>query len=332
MKRIITIKDVAKAAGVSIGTVSKAMNGRVGMSEDTREKVLASAKAVGFRRNDLAHALHRGTSRTIGIVSSDNVGRFTMPIAAGLEERLAPEQISVFLCNATEDVELERRHIAQLLARRVDGLVFTARRLDKRPAPRAEDLGIPFVFAFSQGDEASLSILPDDAQGAGLAIDHLVSCGRSRIAHITGPAHFEAVQQRRQGYEQALRTHQLSYMSSLLGQWSEHSGFEMARELFETTSSKPDALFCGSDQIARGALDYLREHNLRVPEDVAVVGFDNWAVMAEAARPALTTIDMNLKALGFAAADQLLKLLSGQKISGLQRLPCSLVVRKSSLT
>lgn len=332
MKRLITIRDVARTAGVSIGTVSKALNGRDGMSPDTRSKILAAAKSVGFRRNDLAHALHRGTSRTVGIVSNDNFGRFTMPIAAGLEERLAPEQISVFLCNATEDAELERKHISQLLAKRVDGLVFTARRLDKRPAPQAEDIGVPFVFAFSQGDSDALSILPDDEQGARLAIDHLVDCGCRRIAHITGPPHFEAVQQRRRGYEKGLTAHRLTYMASLLGKWSEQSGYELAREFFSASGDKPDGLFCGSDQLARGALDYLREHGILVPGQVAVVGFDNWLVMAEAARPPLTTIEMNLKALGHAAADRLLSLMRGQKLSGLQRLPCSLVIRHSTQT
>jgi LacI family transcriptional regulator len=330
MRRIITIRDVAKAAGVSIATVSKAMNGRVGMSDATRHKVQAAAKAVGFRRNDLAHALHRGTSRTVGIVSSDNFGRFTMPIAAGLEERLTGEGMSVFLCNATEDEDLERKHISQLLAKRVDGLVFTARRLDKRPAPSVEELRVPVVFAFSQGDASSLSVVPDDAQGARLAVDHLIAAGRMRIAHITGPQHFEAVQQRRNGYEVALRDGRLSYMACHIGRWSEQSGYEMASDLFDGGPEQPDALFCGSDQIARGAMDFMRERGICVPNDVAVIGFDNWDVMAEAARPALSSIDMNLKALGNAAGDMLLKLMNGQKLSGVHRLPCSLVVRHSS--
>ena len=186
-KRTITIRDVAKAAGVSISTGSKAMNGNPGMGEDTRKRVLKAAKTVGFTPNDLAHALHRGTSKTVGMVSSDNSGRFTLPIAAGLEKELLPDQISVFWSNATDDGELEKRYIAQLVAKRVD------------------ELDIPIVFAFSQGDNAEVpTLLPDDEQGARLAVEHLVSLGHRRIAHITGPHHFEAVQRRNAGYRKAI--------------------------------------------------------------------------------------------------------------------------------
>jgi len=331
-KKIITIRDVAKAAGVSISTVSKAMNGNPGMGEETRKRVLKAAKAVGFRRNDLAHALHRGTSKTVGIVSSDNFGRFTMPIAAGLEMELSPHQISVFLCNATDDVELEKRHIAQLLAKRVDGLVFTARRLDKRHTPSADELGIPIVFAFSQGDNAEVpTLLPDDEQGARLAVEHLVSLGHRRIAHITGPQHFEAVQRRSAGYRTAITKGRVGdYSQTLMGRWSEASGYDMARDLFAAGRDRPDAIFAGSDQIARGAMEYLREHGISIPQDVSIIGFDNWEVMAEAVRPKLTTIDMNLNALGAAAGNTLMRLMKGEIVKGIERLPCSLIVREST--
>ena len=331
-KKIITSRDVAKAAGVSISTVSKAMNGNPGMGAETRSRVLNAAKVIGFRRNDLAHALHRGTSKTVGIVSSDNFGRFTMPIAAGLEMQFASQQISVFLCNATDDAEIEKRHISQLLAKRVDGLVFTARRLDRRPAPRSEDLGIPIVFAFSQGDNAEVpSLLPDDVQGARLAVEHLLSLGHRRIAHITGPQHFEAVQQRMQGYQQALqKAGTANYNEIRLGRWSEAAGYEMTRSLLEEKGERPDAIFCGSDQLARGVVDCLRERGLSVPQDISIVGFDNWDVMVEAARPCLTSVDMNLKALGAAAGQTLMRLMDGEHVSGVERLACSLIVRQST--
>jgi LacI family transcriptional regulator len=330
VRRIITIKDVARSTGVSISTVSKALNGHPGMSADTRKKVLTAAEKIGFRRNDLAHALHRGTSRTIGIISSDNFGRFTIPIAAGLEERLGADQISVFLCNATEDPALERKHIAQLLAKRVDALVFTARRLDKRPAPIAEELGVPHVFAFSQGGAGAISIIPDDEQGARLAVEHLVSCGASRIAHISGPERFEAVAQRRAGYEKAIAARGLAFMATRNGPWSEQSGYRLAQELFSSGGAKPDALFCGSDQLARGALDHLREAGISVPGQVQVIGFDNWDVMTEGARPKLTSIDMNLRRLGHASGETLIELLNGGRVSGTQRLPCTLIQRAST--
>lgn len=330
-KKIITIRDVAKAAGVSISTVSKAMNGNPGMGEDTRKRVMQAAQAVGFRRNDLAHALHRGTSKTVGIVSSDRFGRFTMPIAAGLEAQLATQQISVFLCNATDDPETERRHIAQLLAKRVDGLVFTARRLDRRPAPDVTELGVPVLFAFSQGDNAEVpSILPDDEQGGGLATQHLVDLGHKRIAHITGPESFTSVNMRAKGYRETLAKAGLSYSYISHGEWSEGAAYRQMRDILATPGTHPDAIFCGSDQLARGVLDCLRESGISVPHDISVVGFDNWGVMAEAARPTLTSIDMNLTALGAAAGDMLTRLMNGEHAAGTRYLPCGLVIRQST--
>jgi LacI family transcriptional regulator len=113
------------------------------------------------------------------------------------------------------------------------------------------------------------------------------------------------------------------------GQWSEAWGREAAQHLFSRRRGAPDALFCGNDQIARGAVDALREMGLSVPDDVGVVGFDNWGVMAEAARPALTSVDMNLEALGREAGASLMEMMGSRALKGVRRLPCSLVVRDS---
>ena len=327
-----TIRDVARLADVSIGTASKALNAGGRMSRETREKVMRVAREIGYRPNDLAQSLHRAKSRTIGIISNDSFGRFSFPIVEALEERLAEAGIAVFMCNATDDPERERQHLDQLLGKRIDGLVVTARRADKRApiGPLAHSL--PVIYVFSQADDpGALSLLPDDEGGAVLAVAHLASLGRKRIAHITGPEHFEAVRLRRNGYRSALAEAGLPEIAGfyLSGAWSEAWGREAAARLLSATQ-RPDAIFCGNDQIARGASDTLREMGLAVPADVAIVGFDNWDVLALAARPQLTSIDMNLKALGREAGDSLLEMIAGKKLSGIRRRPCSLVVRGSS--
>ena len=164
-----------------------------------------------------------------------------------------------------------------------------------------------------------------------LAVAHLASLGRKRIAHVTGPEHFEAVRLRRNGYRSALAEAGLPEIAGfyLSGAWSEAWGREAVARLL-SGKQRPDAIFCGNDQIARGASDTLREMGLAVPADVAIVGFDNWDVLALAARPQLTSIDMNLKALGREAGDSLLEMIAGKKLSGIRRRPCSLVVRGSS--
>ena len=327
----LTIRDVARLAGVSIGTASKALNANGRLSAETRGRVLRVASEIGYRPNDLAQSLHRARSMTVGILSNDSFGRFAFPIVEALERRLSDHGIAVFMCNATDDPVRERRHIEQLLGKRVDGLVVTARRADKREPIEPVARGLPVVYVYSRVESPdALCLLPDDKGGAGLAVTHLAALGRKRIAHITGPERFEAVRLREEGYRDALAQAGLVAEAEecLAGDWSEAWGRQATRRLFKRRRP-PDALFCGNDQIARGAIDALRDLGRSVPAEVAVVGFDNWEVMAKGARPPLTSIDMNLDALGRAAGECLLDMMSGRAVAGVRRLPCSLVVRES---
>ena len=326
-----TIHDVARLASVSIGTVSKALNGNGRISVETRGRVAAVANKVGYRPNHLAQSLHRGQSFTVGVISNDNFGRFAMPIVEGLEECLSERRISVFMCNATDDPALEASHVESLLAKRVDGIVVTGRRADRRPRLQVPIAGLPTLYVFSQTDDPeALCLLPDDYGGARLACDHLIELGRRRIAHVTGPERFEVVLLRRDGYRAALKSAKLSAPDDyfLSGPWSEAWGRQALDRLLAGGRS-PDAIFCGNDQIARGVAEALRERGQKAPDDVALVGFDNWAVIAEATRPQLTSVDMNLKALGRETGRRLMAMIAGERQSGVHRLPCSLVIRES---
>jgi len=328
----VTLRDVARLAGVSIGTASKALNRGGKLSDETRERVIACARQLGFRPNDLAQSLHRGQSFTVGAISNDSFGRFSMPIIEGLEECLTDSAMSVFMCNATDDPQREARHVESLLGKRVDGIVVTGRRADLRPRLEVHESGVPVVYVYSQVDDPSaLCLLPDDQGGAVLACSHLAALGRRRIAHVTGPERFEAVRLRRAGFVSALSSAGLKVDDAMTmnGDWSEEWGRSALERLFARRRGAPDAIFCGNDQIARGVVDGLRERGITVPGDVAVVGFDNWQIIAEACRPPLTTIDMNLKQLGREAGRRLIDLIAGRPHAGVHRLPCSLVVRAS---
>ena len=326
----VTIRDVARESGVSVSTVSKALNGNGQLRPETRTQVRSIAERLGFRPNDIAQSLLRKRTFTVGLISTDSYGRFSIPVLEGIESALEPEQISVFLCNADEPLR-ERRHVESLLAKRVDGIIVTGRRTDLR---RPVDLGgasVPVVYAFAQvASRGALCLLPDDRGGARLATEHLIACGRRRIAHVTGPNTFEAVRERRGGFRAALSSAGLGCPANrvLVGSWSEAFGREAARRLIGLRPPL-DAIFCGSDQIARGLIDGLREEGVSVPDDVAVVGFDNWDVIAAATRPPITTVDMNLRQLGQQAGARLLAMVDGPQESGIERLPCSLVVRQS---
>ena len=331
--KVATIRDVARIAGVSIGTASKALNENGRLTAETRAKVLAAARTIGYHPNDLALSLHRTRSMTVGIISSDSFGRFTLPIVEALEQQLADQGIAIFMCNATDDPARERQHLDALLGKRIDGLVVTSRRADERPPVGPLPAGMPVIYVYTRPDDHSaLALIPDDGGGARLAVEHLLSLGRRRIAHITGPERFEAVRLRNEGYRAALESAGLTPRPTdyISGNWSEACGRDAIGRLFDGNAAPPDAIFCGNDQIARGAADALRERGVDVPREVAIVGFDNWNIMTEAARPQLSSIDMNLSELGREAGRHLLAMIAGERESGTRRLPCTLVVRDSS--
>ncbi|HEY3010045.1 MAG TPA: LacI family DNA-binding transcriptional regulator [Micromonosporaceae bacterium] len=328
----MTINDVAGLAGVSPGTASKALNGRGQLRTETRKRVVAAAEKLGFHVNLLARNLLEGRTYTVGVLTTDSFGRFTIPVMLGAEDALGAGQISVLLCDGRGDRIREQHYVRTLLGRRVDGIIVTGRTTDPRPS-LGRDLPIPVVYARARSDDPDdLSLLHDDQQGARLAIRHLLGTGRRRIAHITGPERHLAARDRAAGTRAALEAagERLVLDQPLWGEWSERWGREAATMLMRS-GEKFDGIFCGSDQIARGVADALREAGRRVPEEVGLVGVDNWEVMAEGCRPPLTTIDLNLTELGHAAATKLLRAIEGHPLEkGVQLMPCRLVTRHST--
>ena len=326
--RRATIRDVAAEAGVSIGTASKALNGQGKLRPETRERVAEAAKRLGFAPNTLAQALLAGRSFTVGLITTDSFGRFSIPVMLGAEDALGTGQISVFMCDTRDDPEREQRYIEMLAARRVDGLIVTGRRIEPRPPARTPG-SIPVVYAMTQPDDGDgAAVLPDDEGGGRAAAEHLLGIGRRRIAHITGPERFLCARLRAHGVTSVLEDVGLEICGGTrYGEWSEHWGREAAGQLL---ADRPDAIFCGSDQIARGVADTLRAVGRRIPDDVALVGFDNWGPMTLGALPPLSSVDMCLEEVGRAAAGHLLAAIGGEPAHGTHRLPCRLVVREST--
>jgi LacI family transcriptional regulator len=188
------------------------------------------------------------------------------------------------------------------------------------------NLRVPVVYAFTDGAPDSVTFRSDDAQGAQLAVEWLVKIGRRRIAHITGPEDFFSVRERASAYRRVTGEAE----PVMFGTWVESWGHEAVAQIWSREGEKPDGIFCGNDQIARGVVDALRERGIRVPQDVSVVGFDNWEIVAGQTRPPLTTVDMELKELGRQAGLTVLALAEGRVVEpGILKLPCRLVVRQS---
>ena len=327
----MTVTDVARLAGVSPGTVSKALNGRGSISPETVRRVQEAADRLGYQPNALARGLLTGRSCTVGLITTDSFGRFSIPILQGAEDALGPGSVSVLLCDSRDDRIREQHYLRILLERRVDGIIVTGRRQDPRE-PIGAGLSVPVVYAMTQSTSPDdLSLVPDDLQGGELATRHLLSTGRTRIGHITGPTRFVASRLRAQGAQDTLAAAglELAGGSVLYGEWTEEWGRQAADMLLRAAPGV-DGIFCGNDQIARGVADALREAGRQVPDEIAIVGFDNWEIIATASRPPLTTVDMNLRELGNAAAERLLAAIEGKFTPGVERLPCSLVLRASS--
>lgn len=327
----VTLTDVADLAGVSVGTASKALSGSGRMRPETRQRVLEAARSLDFRPNEQARSLLAGRSWTVGLITTDGIGRFSTPVLLGAEDALGAGKISVLLCDTRGDAIRERHYVQTLLGRRVDGIIVTGRRTDAR-APLAGLGGVPTVYALAPStDPADMSVASDDEGGARLAVEHLIASGRRRIAHVTGPAHHAAARHRARLTEDLLAQADLELYGGRVqfGDWSEAWGRRAAHSVLRTAPDT-DAFFCGNDQIARGVADTLREEGRHVPDDIAVVGYDNWDTMALASRPPLTTIDMSLGEIGRIAALRLLEAIDGTPTSGVQTVPCKLIMRESS--
>ena len=329
-ERAVTISQVAALARVSIGTASKALNGRGALRPETRLRVQQAADQLGFVANAAARSLLTGRSYTVGMITTDTIGRFSIPLLIGAEDALGAGQMSVLLCDARDDPIREQYYLRTLLSRKVDGIIVTGRRTQAR-APIGVDLPIPVVYAFiSSTDPRDCSVVPDEDDGARRAVHHLLSIGRRRIAHVTGPEHHHSATVRASAAAATLAAEGLELAApTLYGEWSEAWGRHAAGILL-STDAEVDAVFCGSDQIARGLAEALREAGKKIPHDVALVGFDNWDVMVEACRPPLTSIDMGLEGIGRTAAELLLAAINGEPAHGKLARPCRLVPRIST--
>ncbi|PDQ35667.1 MAG: LacI family transcriptional regulator [Candidatus Lumbricidophila eiseniae] len=330
--RATTLSDVARRADVSIATASKALNGRFDVAPATRQRILAAAAELDFSPNPMAKGLSADRSGTVGILTGDLEGRFMIPILMGAENAFGTGRVNAFLCDARGDQIREQHHLKALLVRHVDGIIVVGPSTNPRPS-LGQDIPVPVVYAYAPSeDPRDTSLTSDEVMGGRIQVEHLIACGRTRIAHISGDPTFAATQNRVQGIRQALDAAGLELVGPpLLSQWSEAWGRDAAAMLLERHPDI-DAIACASDQIARGVLDTARDMGRRVPEDIAVIGYDNWDVLALNSRPQLSTIDANLEELGRLAAHQVFDAMDGTDTSaGSKNLPVRLVIRGSTI-
>jgi LacI family transcriptional regulator len=312
-----TLTDVASLAGVSLTTASKAINGRDRISEVTRKRVLRTARELSYSPNLVAKSLASGRSSIIGVLLRDPlVHRFAMPIVIGAQWVLEQREFSAIIADA-RGVDDRLSDLALMLRRRnVDGLLIVGDNQGKSPSIAAS-AKIPCVYVHGPTtNPRDVVHVTDDFAGAVAIINHLVGTGRSRIAYISGPEHSPAVQQRLLGTAHALDENGLRLAGEIrYGPWSQRWGRLAAREVLATTPDL-DAIACASDQIAAAVLETVVASGRRVPDDVAITGYDNWAVFAQETDPPLTTLDMDFERLGASAVSDLFAMIGGARLGG----------------
>jgi len=329
--RPATLKDVAAAAGVSIATASKALRGGYKVRADTRGRVERAAAALRFTPTRLDANRPHGRSGTVGLITHDLEGRFSIPVMMGAEDAFGTGGIQAFLCDARGDAKKEREQVRALLARRVDGFIVVGDTTNPRPS-LGRDLRVPVVYAYSpSADPTDISVVSDGYGAGRLAIEHLLDSGRRRIAYVAGDPSFAAAVDRAAGAGEAMASRGLQFVGGgpFFGDWTEAWGRRETRRLL-ASDTEIDAIACGADQLARGVLDALRETGRRVPTDIAVMGHDDWRHIATQARPPLSSISMDLEELGRLAARLLFTAIDGGGGAGVHVVPTRLVVRGST--
>ncbi|MFB5084965.1 LacI family DNA-binding transcriptional regulator [Symbiobacterium thermophilum] len=309
----VTIRDVARRAGVGVATVSRVLNGTGYVKAETRERVLAAAAELGYVPSQLARGLVRRLSGTVGLVVPDITNPFFPLITRGVEDAASEAGYTVFLCNTDNDPVLEAQDVRKLREHRVDGIIFvgTTERRELVDQLLADD--IPVVVMDRQLEHADVdTVTVDNVAGAQAACRHLIELGHRRIAHAAGHQSTRTGQDRCQGYRMALEEADIPYDPACVtwGDFTFESGFRVGQVLLGL-SPRPTAVFAGNDLIALGVIRAAEEAGLSVPDDLSVVGFDN-IQMAALVRPGLTTVRQPAREMGRLAMTMLLERIRGE--------------------
>jgi LacI family transcriptional regulator len=330
----VTLADVARRAGVSIATVSYALNGRAGVGEETRAHVLRIAEEVGFRPNRLASGLRTGQTRVLGLVLADITNPFYPEIAGGVIAAAAEAGYEVFLSHSGVEGELDVESVRALCDQRCAALIFTS--LMATDGPLIVDVlstGVPLVQVVRRvaGVETDFVGI-DDRAGAREAAQHLLDLGHRELAMLLGPLDSSASNERALGFREALAAAGIEPDPARLVecQLTVAAGYEAAKRLLAAGGAPPQAVLCGNDLIALGAIDALADHGLSVPDDVSVVGFDDiWFSSSRLVQ--LTSVRQPRDAMGRAAVSLALARLADPEIAARDViLPHELVVRRTS--
>jgi DNA-binding LacI/PurR family transcriptional regulator len=311
----VSIKDIAKAAGVSHSTVSRALSNNPLIPEKTRQRIERIASKLGYTPNAIARGLVTNQTRAVGVIVTSIADPFVSEVVRGIEEIAGNNRYRVFLGTSHNDPEREVNSVKALREWRVDSVIVESSRVGSLYGPFLQEIGVPIVLINNQHPGTFIrSVMVNDVQGAKLATSHLISLGHRVIAHIRGPAGYRATKNRLTGYRTALKKAGIPFDPTLLqaGNGRAEAGEQVIPLL--SHSPKPTAIFCYNDMTAIGALSALKRCGVRVPQDISIVGFDD-IPFAMYTDPPLTTIHQPTFDMGQRAMQMALTLMNSPETS-----------------
>jgi LacI family transcriptional regulator len=334
---MITIKDVAVKAKTSIATVSAVVNDSAFVSKELKNRVESAIKELGFIPNALASSLKSKKSFQIGLLMSDIRNIFYPEFYRGFEDVVRRKRYNILLCNSDNDAELEKEYLQLLAEKRVDGIAITVSNestIDE--ALNYYNNGMPFVFLelfpVDSSKQVFTHIRTDGIKGSKLAIQHLIDNGYKKIAIIAHYAQYRAYKERVDGYYEALKENNLEIRKEYIkiGGLSNKEAAIHTEELLKL-SNPPDAIFATNNRMVLGVMKAVKSLNLKIPDDIALVGYDDFE-WAEFLNPSLTTIIQPTYEIGREAAKELFRLIEKNKKIKPRTitLPLELIIRESS--
>lgn len=327
----VRLRDVAEKVGVSTATVSFVLNGKsTSISESTADRVRLAAQELGYRPNALARGLRSQRSRTVGFLSVEVV---TTPYAGAMilgAQDVADENDFVLLLGNADDATETERAIGAMMDRQVDAFIYATMYHRVVPFPSGTQPQPVVLLDARTDDDRCSSVVPDEYAGARAAVQHLIDAGHRRIGYVDAAEAPAAAALRRQAYLDALTENGLGTDDAVVAASasSTRSAISPVTALLDL-AEPPTALFCFNDRIAAGAYAAARRRNLRLPEDLSIVGFDNQVLIAEAVDPGLTTVQLPHYEMGRWAMERALALLDEDAAPVAKLMPCVLVERGS---
>lgn len=310
----MNIRHIAKEAGVSVATVSRVLNHPEHVAPKTREKIEKIIEETEYTPNWFARGLNFNKTGTIGLMIPHILNSVHMEIAKGVEDVAHQKEYVAFMCNVEQDVAKKKRYLDQLIKRRVDGVLVICSSLEEKDFLLLQEQNIPVVLIGEHKNGLGLSIVSIDCkQAAEKAVTHLIEAGHQKIAMLYGTEPRVENEYKVLGCKETLEKAGLPIWENYLREVENtiEGGYLGAKKLVEL-DDPPEAIFCSSDYIAFGAMDAMKDKKLKIPEDVAIVGFDN-VRMSNLVEPKLTTVEVPLHKMGVYGARLLFDMIEGDE-------------------